>query len=170
MDFDTLVDAARTRLRVKVSRRENSNRQFATDVLAGLTASPKCLSPKYFYDTTGSQLFEEICNLAESGKVESAAQLTVDSSEQVQIESGCYALRIIVGRNQDLAGFQHVHSDEQPIIFGHSGSNGLQKRDSILVVEIADTGTEKDNQLILRHVVRNRLQSHKIVGNERSNH
>ncbi len=65
MDFDTLVDAARTRLRVKVSRRENSNRQFATDVLAGLTASPKCLSPKYFYDTTGSQLFEEICNLPE---------------------------------------------------------------------------------------------------------
>jgi dimethylhistidine N-methyltransferase len=39
--------------------------QFATDVIAGLTATPKRLSPKYFYDSAGSELFERITELPE---------------------------------------------------------------------------------------------------------
>jgi len=38
---------------------------FARDVVAGLTAHPKRLSPKYFYDKTGAQLFEAITALPE---------------------------------------------------------------------------------------------------------
>jgi dimethylhistidine N-methyltransferase len=38
---------------------------FARDVIAGLTARPKRLSPKYFYDQAGAQLFEEITALPE---------------------------------------------------------------------------------------------------------
>jgi L-histidine N-alpha-methyltransferase len=38
---------------------------MADDVRAGLTASPKELSPKYFYDERGSQLFEQITALPE---------------------------------------------------------------------------------------------------------
>jgi dimethylhistidine N-methyltransferase len=38
---------------------------FARDVIAGLTARPKRLAPKYFYDEAGSQLFEEITRLPE---------------------------------------------------------------------------------------------------------
>jgi L-histidine N-alpha-methyltransferase len=38
---------------------------FAEDVRAGLTASPKRLPPKYFYDDLGSSLFESICRLPE---------------------------------------------------------------------------------------------------------
>jgi dimethylhistidine N-methyltransferase len=38
---------------------------FAADVLAGLTAKPKRLPPKYFYDCTGSALFERITQLPE---------------------------------------------------------------------------------------------------------
>jgi L-histidine N-alpha-methyltransferase len=38
---------------------------FAADVLAGLTASPKRLPPKYFYDDAGSLLFERITELRE---------------------------------------------------------------------------------------------------------
>ena len=38
---------------------------FAADVLAGLTARPKRLPPKYFYDKTGSDLFERITALPE---------------------------------------------------------------------------------------------------------
>jgi dimethylhistidine N-methyltransferase len=34
---------------------------FLRDTLAGLSASPKAFSPKYFYDATGSALFEAIC-------------------------------------------------------------------------------------------------------------
>jgi dimethylhistidine N-methyltransferase len=38
---------------------------FARDVIAGLTARPKRLPPKYFYDQAGAQLFEEITALPE---------------------------------------------------------------------------------------------------------
>jgi L-histidine Nalpha-methyltransferase len=42
-----------------------SRQQMVADVRDGLTASPKQLSPKYFYDERGSELFEEITQLPE---------------------------------------------------------------------------------------------------------
>jgi dimethylhistidine N-methyltransferase len=50
-----------------VARRPSEDRHcdFACDVIAGLTARPKRLSPKYFYDETGARLFEEITALPE---------------------------------------------------------------------------------------------------------
>jgi L-histidine Nalpha-methyltransferase len=38
---------------------------FAADAIAGLTAKPKTLSPKYFYDLQGSALFDRITQLPE---------------------------------------------------------------------------------------------------------
>jgi dimethylhistidine N-methyltransferase len=38
---------------------------FVRDVIGGLTARPKRLPPKYFYDETGSRLFEEITQTPE---------------------------------------------------------------------------------------------------------
>jgi L-histidine Nalpha-methyltransferase len=38
---------------------------FAADIIAGLTAKPKSLPPKYFYDLQGSALFERITELPE---------------------------------------------------------------------------------------------------------
>ena len=38
---------------------------LVADVLRGLKSSPKRLSPMYFYDERGSQLFDEICELPE---------------------------------------------------------------------------------------------------------
>jgi dimethylhistidine N-methyltransferase len=38
---------------------------FAADAIAGLTAKPKGLSPKYFYDLQGSALFDRITQLPE---------------------------------------------------------------------------------------------------------
>ena len=40
-------------------------RTLRADVTAGLTASPKSLPPKYFYDAVGSALFERITRLPE---------------------------------------------------------------------------------------------------------
>jgi dimethylhistidine N-methyltransferase len=50
-----------------VARRPSEDRytDFARDVIAGLTARPKRLSPKYFYDEAGARLFEEITALPE---------------------------------------------------------------------------------------------------------
>ena len=39
--------------------------EFASDVAAGLTAEPKHLSCRYFYDSEGSRLFAAICKLPE---------------------------------------------------------------------------------------------------------
>jgi len=44
--------------------REHSE-DFAADVRAGLSSTPKLLSCRYFYDTEGSELFEQICSLPE---------------------------------------------------------------------------------------------------------
>jgi len=38
---------------------------FLSDVMAGLQASPRRISSKYFYDADGSDLFEQICELEE---------------------------------------------------------------------------------------------------------
>jgi dimethylhistidine N-methyltransferase len=38
---------------------------FARDLLAGLRARPRAVSPKYFYDAEGSRLFDAICELPE---------------------------------------------------------------------------------------------------------
>jgi dimethylhistidine N-methyltransferase len=40
---------------------EDGNGAFAADVRAGFSARQKSLSPKYFYDAIGSELFETIC-------------------------------------------------------------------------------------------------------------
>lgn len=42
-----------------------SRQQMVRDVRKGLTGTPKELSPKYFYDERGSELFEEITQLPE---------------------------------------------------------------------------------------------------------
>ena len=38
---------------------------FAEDVSYSLNRDSKFISPKYFYDKKGSELFEQICNLPE---------------------------------------------------------------------------------------------------------
>src|SRR4051812_25175649 len=39
--------------------------RFASDILVGLSATPKQLSSKYFYDDEGSRLFQQIMELPE---------------------------------------------------------------------------------------------------------
>src|SRR5262245_3618684 len=52
-------------LRIDRYLREDHAAQLAADVRRGLTATPKWLPPKYFYDDRGSRLFEAICELPE---------------------------------------------------------------------------------------------------------
>jgi dimethylhistidine N-methyltransferase len=51
-----------TALRHDISAEQSA---FAHDVMTGLAARPKRLSPKYFYDEIGSRLFDEITRLPE---------------------------------------------------------------------------------------------------------
>lgn len=53
------------RLSLRRAPEDRARRTFAEDVRAGLTAQPKVLYPKYFYDELGSRLFEAITALPE---------------------------------------------------------------------------------------------------------
>src|SRR6185437_6001890 len=50
---------------VRAQRPTESANEFAADVFQGLAAKPKYLPPKYFYDLTGSGLFDRITTLPE---------------------------------------------------------------------------------------------------------
>src|SRR5438132_1255328 len=53
-------------IQARVARHETAfDSSFARDVIAGLTARPKQLPPKYFYDQAGAKLFEQITELPE---------------------------------------------------------------------------------------------------------
>jgi dimethylhistidine N-methyltransferase len=56
---------ARAQTALRVAQPFESQSPFAADVIAGLTAHPKRLPPKYFYDQAGSVLFEQITELPE---------------------------------------------------------------------------------------------------------
>jgi len=50
---------------IKILDLEPASDSDELDILAGLNREPKQISPKYFYDETGSLLFEEICQQPE---------------------------------------------------------------------------------------------------------
>src|SRR3954466_7779541 len=56
---------ARSALRYSARHEAAASDSFADHVVAGLGDSPKWLSPKYFYDAAGSDLFEQITRLPE---------------------------------------------------------------------------------------------------------
>ncbi|HLL73766.1 MAG TPA: L-histidine N(alpha)-methyltransferase [Pyrinomonadaceae bacterium] len=58
-------ESADARLSVHALAQRDARAQFADDVRRGLTARPKRLQPKYFYDELGSLLFDAICLLPE---------------------------------------------------------------------------------------------------------
>ena len=56
---------------------------FRRDVIAGLSRVQKCLSPKYFYDARGSELFEAICELPEYYPTRTEIALMQDSAGEM---------------------------------------------------------------------------------------
>jgi L-histidine N-alpha-methyltransferase len=67
------------------------------DVREGLTATPKELSPKYFYDERGSQLFEDITELEEYYPTRRERQILVERSAEIVAAAGNPATLIELG-------------------------------------------------------------------------
>lgn len=59
---------------------------FAHDVQRGLTGSPKSLPPKYFYDDHGSELYQQICELAEYYPYRAERQILMTHAEEIHAE------------------------------------------------------------------------------------
>lgn len=64
-DPNGALTATATPVTVDVHLQNGTLASLADDVRSGLTARPRTLQPKYFYDARGSQLFEQITELPE---------------------------------------------------------------------------------------------------------
>jgi L-histidine N-alpha-methyltransferase len=67
-------------------------RQMAEDVHAGLTAHPKVLAPKYFYDARGSELFDEITRLPEYYPTRTERAILTTHAAQIATLTGARTL------------------------------------------------------------------------------
>jgi L-histidine N-alpha-methyltransferase len=66
----------------------NAAAAMAEDVRAGLSASPKELSPKYFYDERGSLLFEQITELEEYYPTRREREILAQRSTEILTAAG----------------------------------------------------------------------------------
>lgn len=75
---------------------------FLDDVVAGLTAPQKALSPKYFYDIRGCELFEAICDLPEyyPTRTEMAMMRTHAHDMAAQLGSDCMMIEYGCGNGR----------------------------------------------------------------------
>jgi L-histidine Nalpha-methyltransferase len=62
------------------------------DVRAGLTATPKTLPPKYFYDERGSELFDQITRLPEYYLTRAETSILHAHAAEIAALSGCESL------------------------------------------------------------------------------
>jgi dimethylhistidine N-methyltransferase len=101
---------------------------FARDVIAGLTARPKRLPPKYFYDQAGAQLFEEITELSEyyptrceiailrerAGEI---ARFFPDGAALIEFGSGSSKkVRIVLAATQAIAAYVPVDISSEMLV------------------------------------------------------
>jgi dimethylhistidine N-methyltransferase len=110
--------------------------EFAADVVAGLTATPKRLSPKYFYDNAGSALFERITELPEyyptrrevgilNERAKDIAALIPQGAALIEFGSGSSTkTRIVLSAAKSLAAYVPVDISGQ---FLHQQMAGLSR-------------------------------------------
>lgn len=70
---------------------------FRDDVLSGFALPQKAISPKYFYDSRGSELFEAICNLPEYYPTRTELGIMRDSATEIAEQIGPGTLLIEFG-------------------------------------------------------------------------
>ena len=61
---------------------------FAADMQRALSGSPRAISPKYFYDARGSQLFDAICELPEYYPTRTELQLLRSHAGEIAAQMG----------------------------------------------------------------------------------
>ena len=74
--------------RFALSRIESPTDDFASDVRAGLTATPKSLPPRWFYDDLGSTLFDAICFLPEYYVTRAETEVLTSFRNEIAVSFG----------------------------------------------------------------------------------
>ncbi|MGB3692401.1 MAG: L-histidine N(alpha)-methyltransferase [Spirulinaceae cyanobacterium] len=121
------------------------------DVIAGLSKTTKSLSPRYFYDEVGSQLFEKICELPEyyltrtEGSLlkqyaPETARLT-GACELVELGSGSSTkTRFLLDAYQELSpNLRYIPIDVSAEILEHSARQLLQDYTSLQIEGLVAT-------------------------------
>jgi len=62
--------------------------EFAQDLRKALAARPRSISPKYFYDARGSQLFDRICELPEYYPTRTELRILADNAREIAAQMG----------------------------------------------------------------------------------
>jgi len=81
------------RPRFTLRRLPSRSTTFAADVRSGLGATPKSLSPRWFYDALGSALFSAITNLPEYYVTRTAPRSSTRSAARRRSSSSAAATR-----------------------------------------------------------------------------
>ena len=117
-------------VQARIARHEPAvaDAQFARDVLAGLTARPKRLPPKYFYDEAGSRLFEQITELPEyyptrselailTAHAPEIARLLPENTALIEFGSGSFRkARILLDAAPTIAAYVPVDISSQMLV------------------------------------------------------
>ena len=80
--------AAAEAIEIDVHLRADGGARMAREVRLGLTARPKELPPKYFYDERGSQLFEQITGLPEYYPTRAEREILAQRSAEIVAAAG----------------------------------------------------------------------------------
>ena len=80
--------AAAEAIEIEVRLRADGGLAMARDIRLGLTAKPKELAPKYFYDERGSQLFEQITQLPEYYPTRAEREILRQRSAEIVVAAG----------------------------------------------------------------------------------
>jgi len=88
VDEESITEMTDARLNVETTVEEHAHDQFKMNVFYGLSSTPKRLSPKYFYDARGSQLFEQICELPEYYPTRTEKTIIEDNLDEIVGDSG----------------------------------------------------------------------------------
>ncbi len=114
--------------RIRLSDYAPTTGSFRDEVLAGLSAEPKTLPCKYFYDARGATLFERICELSEyyptrvelgimEGHVREMAALLGPRCLVIEYGSGAgKKIRMLLRHLQDPAGYVPIDISKEQLL------------------------------------------------------
>jgi L-histidine Nalpha-methyltransferase len=89
--------AAAEPIEIEVHLRADGGAAMARDIRLGLTARPKELAPKYFYDERGSRLFERITELEEYYPTRAEREILAGRSAEIVAAAGSPATLVELG-------------------------------------------------------------------------
>lgn len=127
---------------------------FADDVRSGLTAAPKMLLPKYFYDDLGSRLFEAICYLPEY-------YVTRDEREILRSFAGEIIGEVVGSRGQSgvrLVELGSGSAEKTRYLLDELVSRRLNLR--YLPVDVSESSLVRSSQELLRDYPHMRIEAY----------